>query len=402
MKLAVATMASIFSYSLALADAPVIRAVGTFGVEKPAFLQLQHVDGSGDLALTIASFGVFGGNAVRILPKASAAFSDLSSLSLSLIADNIKWPNDARALDASVLGRRGLLVSGGFLTPGNSNGAVTFVDLDTKEQFVLTRPKNGWWYHRSELRDMNGDGRMDIVTGRATKSIFGGSGEELLWLENPGSIDGDWKEHLIGKGPGVNFRLYDIDGNGVEEIIATQFFSKQLSVWWREADGRWSSRVIDKTLGSAFDAEVADLNGDGVNELLVTNHESANGKVFAYIMPKDFIKGEWKRHTILEGIETRQGGMNQASPGQAITFFPSIAYKGKPYILVSGDGSQRAHLLVPKSQDPNNWQYAEQIVVNAGCTVGQSAVGDVNGDGFADIFVPAYDSNKIHVFTFAP
>lgn len=388
--------------SVALGADPVLKSVGVIEVNKPAFLSLQHIDSSGDLALTIASFGVFGGNGVRVLPKASSALSDISSLSISLITESIKWPNEIRALDASQLGRRGYLVSGGFLVPGNTNGAVTFVDAESSKQYQLSTTKNGWWYHRAELRDLNGDGKLDVITARGTKSMFGGSGGELLWLENPGSLDGQWKEHVIGQGPDVNFRLYDIDGDGKEELIATEYFGKKLSVWWRETNGSWSSKVIDDNLGSAFDSEIVDLNNDGVNELLVTNHEASNGQVFSYTLPKSFKSTKWNRVVLLDGIETRQGGMNQASPGQAIAFRPSTSYSGKPYILVSGDGSQRAHMLVPKSQDPNNWEYTEQIVVDAGCTVGQSAVGDVNGDGHADVFVPGYDSNKIHVFTFAP
>jgi hypothetical protein len=388
--------------SVALGSAFEPRQVGMFNVRKAAFLSLERFSANEPYVLSVSSFGLFGENALHIVDNVASALLPNAQPSVREISKDIVWPNEAKAVPSTILGRRGLLVSGGFLVPGNSTGAVTFVDIDTKEEFVLTSPKKGWFYHRSEWLDVNGDGLKDLVTARGMKSMMGGSGGELLWLENPGKLgEKAWKEHVIGAGPDVYFRLKDLDNDGFPEIVATQYFSKKLTVWWRDG-AVWSSIVVDNSLGSAFDSEFVDLNGDGREELLVTNHEGRDGKVFAYIVPQNFISEKWERKTLVSGIETRQSGFNQASPGQAVSFFPHKDYRGKPYIVVAGDGSQRAHLVVPASDDPNDWTYNESTLWNAGCTVGQTAVGDVNDDGYADIFVPGYDAGKIAVFTFAP
>ena len=70
---------------------------------------------------------------------------------------------------------------------------------------------------------MNNDGKLDMVTARAKKPIFGGKGE-LLWLEQPsdGSVLQTWKEHILAEGPDVNL-LVDITGNGTVEISQLNF-----------------------------------------------------------------------------------------------------------------------------------------------------------------------------------
>lgn len=51
----------------------------------------------------------------------------------------------------------------------------------------LTTDKDGYFYHMVIWRDMNSDGRMDILTARVNKPVFGSSVGELLWLEQPPS-----------------------------------------------------------------------------------------------------------------------------------------------------------------------------------------------------------------------
>ncbi len=394
--------------SAAAAKFAMPRLLGKLEVSKPAFLSLEETGSSGGKSLIVSSFNPFGGDRITVVEDVGSHMANPGGATF-VDMGAVRWPNETRMVPGEMLsgGADGelLAVAGGFLVPGKSTGAITLVGMASKRQFKITHDKKGWFYHRVEFVDMNGDGRLDVLTARATKPIIGASKGELVWLEHPAddALAGAWKEHVLAEGPDVHFRLADLDGDGSAEIVATEFFSKRLSLWWREG-GRWEGRIIDDALGSAFDVQVVDLNRDGNFDLLVTNHEAdAAAAVFAYVVPKDLRGGPFERHTLLQGIETRQGGIRQASPGAAVAFQPySKVSAGKPFILVNGDGSQRAHLLVPRSQDKGDWSYEERILLDAKATVGMSAVGDVDGDGWTEIFVPAYDKNEIHTFTFKP
>ena len=89
-------------------------------------------------------------------------------------------------------------------------------------------------------------------------------------------------------------------------IVAAQFFSSQLTLWWVEgedvswANGTLQSILIDDTMGAFFDTQFVDLNNDGKKDLLVTNHmHGANqAAVFAYTVPENWKTDPWPRYII--------------------------------------------------------------------------------------------------------
>jgi len=375
--------------------------LGTLTTGKPAFLSLEDTRTSAGKALIVSSFNPFGSDGLTMFESIGDHLTKFSSAQATSLG-SVRWPNEAHMAPDNFISEDVLVVAGGFLVPGKATGAITLVRPSDATHFPITKDKQGYFYHRTEFVDMNGDGRLDIVTARTNKPIFGPSQGELLWLEQPATsaLSSTWKEHMMAQGPDVHFRMEDLDADGAQEIVTADFFSKRLSLWWKEGD-TYVTRVVDADIGSAFDVEVVDVNGDGKKDILATNHEGGSaGAVYAYEIPADMKKGAFKRHALLKDIETRQAGFRQASPGSATSFFPSKDDKGKPVILVSGDGSQRAHVLVAKSESATNWDYVEYELVNAQSTVGMSAVGDTNGDGKVEIFVPAYDKNVIHAFSF--
>ncbi len=132
--------------------------------------------------------------------------------------------------------------------------------------------------------DINGDGRLDYVTGSWESG-------NLRWLENPGK-DGEWKEYVIDTtGPVECTRGWDIDGDGQIEIVpnnpghALKFYKLQ-----KDAQGKPLGKFtrIDVAGKQGHGLGFGDINGDGRGDLIVSD-----GWLEA---PQNPLKGKWKTH----------------------------------------------------------------------------------------------------------
>ena len=378
-----------------------LQEVGSFPAEKPAFLSLNQGKEGTDLYIT--TFKALGSDGVRRVENVGSLLNtQIADIRADLLSRKITWPNGMKPVPAEIFGDNYFAVPGGFLVPGKGDGAISIFNPESNDLFRITKKKKGWWYHQVVWTDMNNDGRLDVLTARAKKGMFGGDGGEMVWLEQPADgLKSVWKEHaMIESGPDVNFLYEDFDKDGVKEILATEFFNRRLVLYTKSGE-TWEQRVIDNKLGYGFDLSYVDLNKDGKLDILATNHEDdENAAVLAYEIPKNITQGSWTKHFLLKGIETLKKGYKEASPGTAVAFYPEVKNtQGKPWIVVSGDGSMRAHLLVPGESD---FEYEEKILVNTGGTVGEIAVADVDDDGYSEIFIPAYDKNKIYIHRVIP
>lgn len=158
----------------------------------------------------------------------------------------------------------------------------------------------GLGYH-FEFADINGDGRKDLVVANHNNeadprwlddegNLLVPSG--LYWFEipeNPRAVS-QWKRHTIAEGfpvdlsfmnpasqgsPGV-FAVGDIDGSGRLDLVMPGDGANDLYAFRQRADGSFIREIIDS--GKMFGmARIADLNGDGRNEIIAAQHNSADG-----------------------------------------------------------------------------------------------------------------------------
>jgi hypothetical protein len=389
--------------------------VGIIKTTGPAFVNLfkEHNRDSWTYAQSSFSGLPFTNDYIYLDRNASSWVAEPSRAKLVTLTNRFVWPNEIDLVPHTVFNKNVLIASGGFLVPWKSTGAVALFDLDSGATVQITTNQEGYFYHRSLFYDVNGDGLMDVITARANKPIFGDTDGELLWLEHPTTdpFGGAWKMRMLVKGPDVFFCIHDLDGDGRPEIIAMEFFREQLVVY-TFPDGYVKSEsvirtVVDTSLGSMFDASLVDIDGDGKLDLLTTNHVAdPRSGVYVYEIPAGKLAylnaSAWVRHTIVDKIPTRVIGIGQASPGQATAFYPQVSSRiagSPPHLLLSGDGSKEAYILSPTGSP---FSYNCSVLVNAQGTVGKPAVADINFDGWADVFVPGYDTNQVFIYTFAP
>ncbi len=108
--------------------------------------------------------------------------------------------------------------------------------------------------------DFNADGRVDVAVASSGVSLPGG--DWLAWWEAPKKRADPWKKHLIADGQvgATHLHAADFNGDGRLDFIASMGHGQ--GVYWFEAPG-WKRHVIDSTLRDVHCLVAADLDGDG-------------------------------------------------------------------------------------------------------------------------------------------
>ena len=136
--------------------------------------------------------------------------------------------------------------------------------------------------HGVGLGDINGDKRMDIVEARG-------------WWEQPAHpmLNQPWTFHpFYFAEAGAQMLVYDVDGDGLADIITAWNCHEYGLVWWqqvRNASGQidWKKHTIlsptpdmtapDFRLSQMHALELVDMNGDGLKDILTGKRFWAHG-----------------------------------------------------------------------------------------------------------------------------
>ena len=103
---------------------------------------------------------------------------------------------------------------------------------------------------------------------------------------------GQWKLHVIGEPEAHDIELADLNGDGKLDIVTRRqsaFGTDQgskLEIWVQRSPDSWTHRTIKSPAGEGL--AVADLNGDGRPDLIIGGRW--------YETPADIVKGEWQEH----------------------------------------------------------------------------------------------------------
>lgn len=393
------------------------------------------------------------------------------------------WPNETSRVPDGVLPFEAIVSPQGF-QPAPRTGRLTLINLDDPEltEYIVDQstfkpprcepgnPENQpWFYHDAKFVDMDQDGYKDLVTVRSSFRVAGGfcpPTGELVWFRNPGKDlrpDVEWEEFiLVGAlpepgGPEINMNIYDFEGDGIPEVIATDFFkSDAITIYGAPKGGKWSDvnpvtgpfarqQIIMTGQGNPFAVELADLNLDGRMDVLTSNHQGDNcfdvtqseipGRVIAIQQPADgrIFDSEWQVHVIKDNIRPNptfpepSAGPGRLAPNRAMPFWPMRILEGntRPWIFVGGDEASRFWVLKPRHPlDSNSWDYESAVIFDIndyyGPNTSQTLIDDPQGVsistiggfawrydedgplGMAELYMPVFEGRDIHIMSFRP
>lgn len=139
--------------------------------------------------------------------------------------------------------------------------------------------------------DMDGDGDLDVVMalgffyrpGTGDKAASERREDnQIVWYENSGQpASGPWKKHLIGAKFDDAFEAVagDLDGDGDVDVAATSWRNPGRLAWFEnpgDPKGLWTTHTLKTNWRSANQVIIADMNGDGRPDLVVSAEHGSN------------------------------------------------------------------------------------------------------------------------------
>ena len=243
----------------------------------------------------------------------------------------------------------------------------------------------------AQVADLNGDGHPDLVVANAHATV-----STLL-----GDGAGGWHAAVDSNTLSVpsSLAIADFNNDGRPDLLAAANGNHDASLLFGVGDGTWQAAVPLAGSGSVGNAVFGDFNGDGHRDIALTAQTSANVNLFFGAGDGTF------------GAAVRALGTDLAQTVIQQLLVDDFNQDGRPdLLLVTATNPTAAGTgLLLLLGGPQGQLVAGAPFGSFGVnTLGPAAVGDLNGDGMADIAVANLWNGKNSAFfghgdgTFAP
>ena len=412
--------------------------------QSAGFIDVADFDNDGKMEIVLSTLMEEGGaqspwsarGAIRIFEMTpSGAMGGLWNETIILpTSENLPFINDPQIIDVDEDGFLDIVVNQGFIqTNGGSQQWIKGPAFTQRFDFTTESSLGNSYYfwHEVVQLDFDGDGKKDIITTSAQTQDASNNNNgsidpkkaKIEWYRHLGN--GNFEYHLINDSlGGVFLKLNDIDDDGDQDIVVSQFFwgvDRPALVWLENISnpslqnnyqGDWNYHIIDNTTGLGYYMKFYDIDIDGEEELVYVNHNNEDNSSIDYgsglVMPGLFYfeipanpasVSQWPKTTIYDGFRTSLfdfgNPSSQGCPG--IFSIGDVDGNGYPDIAVPGDGNDTLYLF---RQIPGNSFVKE--VLDIGKMFGMTKIVDLDNDGTTEVVAAKHNFPEFFQLLFPP
>ncbi len=239
--------------------------------------------------------------------------------------------------------------------------------------------------HGVATGDFNGDYRLDIVTDSwgndKVEVLFGDS---INLFKTPGTFIN------VGRHPYQRLRVADLNNDGIADIVTTNLEGNNVTILLGNGKGNFNSpHGSPFSCGDApFGVAIGDLNADGNPDLAIINSPASTGGASEGINGLTILLGDGKgKFTVMEGSPFNSGKIpNRVAIGDV---------NGDTIndVVTSDNSANKIYLFLMNK----NGSVQSQSSIIVGNHPKGVAIADLNNDGRGDIVICNNSDNNISV-----
>ena len=220
--------------------------------------------------------------------------------------------------------------------------------------------------------DIDGDGDIDLLGFQQT-GAWDNEDEptEMYWYENP-----DWNYHKIGTAPDFvkDVKIADLNGDGKQDMVAITYVESTFQVFRQDGPEQWTL-VNEQQIENLHEGMgVGDIDGDGDLDVATNGYWVQN--------PGGDLTGDWTTYVIDDKWHNQEGDWSKNATKTTCYDFDG---DGRVEILTSHSERAGYPISLYRSDDPVNGTWQEQVLMEDVAACHTLEVSDMDLDGDMDI-----------------